>query len=843
MPKKQPELKQPHVPAASKETQGDLAKMGKVAQRVQKTLADFAAWKEPKQLDPASILVAPGNRDGAPPNGPHIHSGILKGLMDNGFDSTRPQVGVCVEFRSAEGKRKLLEHNHRFSASNPQLPFIDESKVLYGSLASSHLNLALRLIQQGAASPVGDLRGLCEKDRVLADTVQNGHKWLVLQEDTPLEAQVDISLWRNQDQNENNGTHEIELLQNVVASAEQLKASRSSDGQRSIVAMSDLVAKSMRRTPAKISVWTMSTLCKFFVQFLESGDQSVLQELQDFHAARVNPKSLSVPFSFFHSLTTEQNLSNAPYLRFYLLLSNYTEEKTKAVASGPAQAGFIDNTSLTSLVKKPDLIKAIEAILRDIRATLLEPLQAITGPAQARLDLAVLADLLVRCLLAKQWPEAFWAHSARLKTLMHQAGVGKFSVEKVNNLKRIWALWVEEQYPGKDFANGVGLALEKPPEEKKEQPQELTVDLGVLGSTGATPPESNPDEGLKFKRGDEVIVIRRMTWVIRPSGVRMDVKQGTEATVEGFADAENRKLLIKVLMTLEGEGAPREVVHEACSRNLELRSAQKKSIEGLLHTGGTHEEAASSGGKKRGPNWILQGSPPEQVREEKLWTKLLSDQDNLLQHFWLRSRVGLCLESLASVMPQYTEKDLVVCHRQNSKGAWKCELWTKRDFGTRELAFAPLSSQIKETHLTLAANCQIGVPVHGEGASPNGRCLAIDGRTRASLASKDLLDPSEHTGSLFWIVERTSERSHANMVLEQISWEHKVTLNLPLKKAKHTVEKEAKDLPCLSVLVNLKAVKAHERLVVFQDVAPKEAQEQAHLGRKKSNVAKSSESL
>ena len=122
MPKKQPELKQPHVPAASKETQGDVAKMGKVALRVHQTLADFGVWKEPKQLDPSSILVAPSNRDGAPPNGPHIHRGIPKGLMDNGFDPTRPQVGVCVEFRTPEGKKKLLAHNHRFSASNIQLP-------------------------------------------------------------------------------------------------------------------------------------------------------------------------------------------------------------------------------------------------------------------------------------------------------------------------------------------------------------------------------------------------------------------------------------------------------------------------------------------------------------------------------------------------------------------------------------------------------------------------------------------------------------------------------------------------------------------------------------------------
>ena len=259
----------------------------------------------------------------------------------------------------------------------------------------------------------------------------------------------------------------------------------------------------------------------------------------------------------------------------------------------------------------------------------------------------------------------------------------------------------------------------------------------------------------------------------------MDIKQGTEAVVEGFADAENRKLLLKVLMSVDGEGAPREVVHEACTRNVELLSAHKKSIETLLHSGAPDEEAASSGGKKRGLNWLLQDSTPEQVREEKRWTKLLCDQDTLLQNFWLKSRVGLCLESLADVMPQYTEKDLVVCHRQNAKGAWKCELWTKRDFGPRELAFAPLSSQIKETHLTLSANCQIGVPVYGEGS---GRSMAIDGRSRASLASKDLLDPSEHTGSLFWIVERTTEKLQANMALEQISWEHKVALHLPSRR-------------------------------------------------------------
>ena len=57
---------------------------------------------------------------------------------------------------------------------------------------------------------------------------------------------------------------------------------------------------------------------------------------------------------------------------------------------------------------------------------------------------------------------------------------------------------------------------------------------------------------------------------------------------------------------------------------------------------------------------------------------------------------------------------------------------------------------------------------------------------------------------------------------------------LSIEAASTTVDKEAKDLPCLSVLVNRKAVKAHVRLVVFIEMAQKEVQQEAHLGRKES---------
>ena len=99
---------------------------------------------------------------------------------------------------------------------------------------------------------------------------------------------------------------------------------------------------------------------------------------------------------------------------------------------------------------------------------------------------------------------------------------------------------------------------------------------------------------------------RRMTWAINPSGVRMDNKKGTKGVVEGFADAENRKLLINVLITEEGEGAPREIVHEACPRNVELRSPPTTPIEALLAAGGP----AGAGGQRRSPDERGQLAPP-----------------------------------------------------------------------------------------------------------------------------------------------------------------------------------------------------------------------------------------
>ena len=166
----------------------------KLAERVEQTLAQEAINQQPKQLDPDRVFVGPNNRLGASPNVQHVHFGILKSIRDKGFDSSRPAIGICVEYKSEAGRKMCIEHNKRFTTASGLLPpIVDLPGPVYGTIACSHLNLALRLIKHSCRSPVGALEALLEQPS-LKDVVQDGHRWWILPETTGKEKQTDISL-------------------------------------------------------------------------------------------------------------------------------------------------------------------------------------------------------------------------------------------------------------------------------------------------------------------------------------------------------------------------------------------------------------------------------------------------------------------------------------------------------------------------------------------------------------------------------------------------------------------------------------------------------------------------
>ena len=79
---------------------------------------------------------------------------------------------------------------------------------------------------------------------------------------------------------------------------------------------------------------------------------------------------------------------------------------------------------------------------------------------------------------------------------------------------------------------------------------------------------------------------------------------------------------------------------------------------------------------------------------------LIGGADHLCKAMYLKGRISMVLQQLADAAPLYSEKDLIVAHRFDSKGFPSAEVWTARDFGPLELLFAPHSSQLKDTHIT-----------------------------------------------------------------------------------------------------------------------------------------------
>ena len=183
----------------------------------------------------------------------------------------------------------------------------------------------------------------------------------------------------------------------------------------------------------------------------------------------------------------------------------------------------------------------------------------------------------------------------------------------------------------------------------------------------------------------------------------------------------------------------------------------------------------------------------------------------------MKSQIGTCMQSLLDSLPVYSEADFCLIQRQNDLGVWKAEVWTKRDFGTNEIMLAPVSSQIKTAHCATCSHVLLTLPKKRKGVNPENQSLALDGRGKTRLAKKGALDDEEHLGSLFWLVDKTSDPSLANLVLEDAQFEQQVKVNLPgAKRPKvETLTWNPQEMPCVPLLVNKKPLDKHTKLVAY----------------------------
>ena len=693
--------------------------------------------------------------------------------------------------------------------------------VIYATLAGSHFNLALRLLKHNCHSPVGDLEVLMRQSS-LKEVATSGHTWWILPEDTETASQVDISLWRNQDQNENQGTNEIEILQSLKHAAIFYL-----DKNVEKVKKADLVATSTRRNPTKVTPGTWLTLAQYYIGFMENNTLELIEDLTDFHSASVDPKALRVSTAFFGLVSGEEAFLKCPHVRHHLVLTQYCSEKTKDAGSpGDAPISqFLENAQVLNFAKKPDQVMQLEKTIRDLKEKYMKVLEPLLGCRVATLEINTYVSLLIRGMFSKPWPVDMEPRVA-LPT-------GKMDDTKKKALERHWAKTVDHAHAAINFAAAAG--LEEPVAAEKD-----SVELDLTGVRGLKRNASAPEpEGPKFTRGDSATVYRRMSWHVPYPGneeFRKDLPVGLQGTIEGWADAEMRQVLFKVELVIDKK---KKVVQQSCfPRNLMLTTEYnlwKSGEEGRGKAGpevpgGTPGPEDGAGPEEdgdsqtpslgKGLKWVLHDSAPMDVKVESKFRDLLSENEKTLKEQFLRARVFTVLEALLEVLPCYTEKDFLIANRKNDKGVWITEIHAKRDFEAREIQLVPVSSQLKSTHLTQGSNASVTLPKHGRGAHHENQAVALDGRGNRIMAHEGALDDEKHLGALFWVVARTEDKKACNMAYKNVTWEYQVKINSTGSEAKKRkvvqVDWVSSELPMVPVLVNLEKVPKHTQLRVFQ---------------------------
>ena len=213
----------------------------------------------------------------------------------------------------------------------------------------------------------------------------------------------------------------------------------------------------------------------------------------------------------------------------------------------------------------------------------------------------------------------------------------------------------------------------------------------------------------------------------------------------------------------------------------------------------------------------------EELRVLTNWRELVTDHDSLAKTTALRGRIATGLHALYEAMKPVGPADVLIAQRKAPSGEWSCEVWTKRSFLAWELMLVPHTTQLKDSHLMWNYHAVVTVPKQGRGAHPENMTLALDGRGKGMMAHDGTIGASEHKGSLFWMVTRTTDPDEANLEFDTVTWEQKIQVHLPgpaTKKRKlDPVEWAQQELPQFPILVNKQPLEKNTKLAVF--IAPK----------------------
>ena len=339
----------------------------------------------------------------------------------------------------------------------------------------------------------------------------------------------------------------------------------------------------------------------------------------------------------------------------------------------------------------------------------------------------------------------------------------------------------------------------------------LLVLLGFLVLRGS----GSGDPG--FVIGDKVACVRRYT-VKAPipgsPGFKVDIVPGRQGIVTAWAADDHSKALVQFdvevpKMYKDKVSGKRWIKHTHAVASWNLNRLDKylasRAEEEERNTVSDDESGESKAEDTlaltpRGHKWLnehLDEKDRTRVTLLAKWSCLaeLHDEGEAMRAAYCKAGAMTTLRLAMQELKPLGKDDLLVCERESQTGKTR-EVWTKREFAAGEICLAPVTSTIMDRVWTAKRAASLDTPVGGAFSYPKKRTLAFDGRLDGVL-------DDQGSGNLFWTIERTQERSQANLVLQTASVSLAASVLLPMaKRVKSTWTPE--ELPQPRFLVNPK---------------------------------------
>ena len=804
----------------------DATKIDRLAKRYEQALA-LAINDEPLPIDPRQIGISKINRLF---NINQVHNVILRSVITDGHDPTRPDIGICVEYTDPQKRKDLVDYNRELTLLSPLMPPLHEDLMRYEALACTHYNTSLRLGRECCHSPAGDLSALRKKDASWEESSDIGHLWIVLPENIEPSLKVDIATWRNQDQNENQSITDGEMLRLASITVKEFRTLT-----RSLcpvnMPLAEIVKNTCVKTPLRLNPTVVGGYARWVCQIISEKETGLLDQFLNFWTVEVDCKNLAVSHNFFDAMAKSPVLQGKPHFRVALAMSMYTSDgalpKTRPT---PDQCNLITASELTAMEKMPFVAELVETTLERATKDWLPLMKAAQVHTRNQFYLQ-LRTLIVRAAFGKPLK----VPGIEVTTI----STGRWTVEKMNKLLGAWAKHVDTVLPALDFSNtselksfyveGTPLVSDEVFEVQPTTNIRITTKTTTANTVaapgsgpggGAVPtgaPEAASASSGSLAVGTPAKLNARITLVMPlddDPDFRKDLKKG--ARVEILEIQDNKA---KIKANIKWHNEPKIIEDWINMKHLVAEESQEppQPIENGVPDCIANAPHATGG-----------SAQCECVEDWE--SDLIEDDTDLVSLNFLKGQTSMVMQLVLDQMPTLGEKDLYVIHRTNSNGIKHTEIWTRKDFEKNELRFCPVTSEMKIRMYTHNTCVHVKMP---EDAVPENKVFALDGRGKTHLSQAD---PHNHvpktTGSLFWAIERTSTAKDANLSLAWTSVQiPEVRIQVPGEKA--TKKSFGKDkLPSIPILRNTRDVPANTRLLAMNDCVVVKATEEEAEKRK-----------